>query len=127
MNGDTCRVNLYVSGVSHPCTLAVAGNSCRTVTSHGVGRKEICVSITTGGDNYCMGCKAFQLTGYKVLCNDTAGTSVNEDNVFHFVAGIQFHSAYVHLAAQCRVCTQQQLLTSLTFCIESTRNLCTTE
>src|SRR5699024_5148942 len=51
----------------------------------------------------------------------------NEDNVFHFVAGIQFHSAYVHLAAQCRVCTQQQLLSGLTLGIESTGYLSTTE
>ena len=47
-----------------------------------------------------MGCKAFQLTGYKVLCNDTAGTSLHENNVLHFIACKQFYSTYVYLSAQ---------------------------
>ena len=67
-----------------------------------------------------MGCKAFQLTGYKVLCNDTAGTSLHENNVLHFIACKQFYSTYVYLAAQCGVCTQQQLLACLTFSVECT-------
>ena len=74
----------------------------------------------TGSDYHSVGGKTFQFTGNEVLCNDTAGTSVNEDNIFHFVAGVQFYGTYVHLAAQCRVCTQQQLLSGLTFSVEST-------
>ena len=71
--------------------------------------------------------ETFQLTSYEVLGNDTTCTAVNQNNVKHFITSVQLHSSCTYLAAQCRICTQQQLLTSLTFCIESTRNLCTTE
>jgi hypothetical protein len=64
--------------------------------------------------------EAFQLTGYEVLCDDTAGASFNEYNVLHFIAGKQFYSTYVYLTAQCGVCTQQQLLACLAFSVECT-------
>ena len=127
VNRDTSGVNLYVSRVGKPGTFTVASHCSRAVTCHCIGRKEVGIAVTTGSDYHSVGGKTFQFTGNEVLSNDTAGTSVNEDNVFHFVAGIQFHSAYVHLAAQCRVCTQQQLLSGLTLGIESTGYLGTTE
>ena len=36
-------------------TLAVALDSCCTVTTHSVCRKEVSVTITTGSDNYGVG------------------------------------------------------------------------
>ena len=47
-----------------------------------------------------MGCKAFQLTGYKVLVM-IPGHVLHENNVLHFIALNSFYSTYVYLAAQC--------------------------
>ena len=74
-----------------------------------------------------MSSEAFQLTGYQVLSDDTACTTVNQYYVEHFVTSVQFYSTGTYLTAQCRVSTQQQLLTCLTFSVECTRYLCTTE
>ena len=117
---NTSRVDLNVCRVSKYGTLAVARNSSRTVTTHSVCRQEVSVSVTTGSDNYCVSGETFQFTCYKVFGNDTAGTSVNDDNVLHFIAGVKFYSTYVYLTAQCGVSTQQQLLACLTFSVEST-------
>ena len=67
-----------------------------------------------------MGGEALQLACYQVLGDDTAGTTVDDDDVFHLITGIEFHSAGIYLAAQCGVGTQQQLLACLTFGIEGT-------
>ena len=71
--------------------------------------------------------KAFQFTCYKIFSDDTASTSVNDHHILHFITSVQFYSTYVYLTAQCRVSTQQQLLTGLAFSVESTGYLCTTE
>ena len=71
-------------------------------------------------DYYGVSGETFQFTCYKVFGNDTAGTSVDDNNVLHFVTGEQFHCTYVYLAAQCRVSTQQQLLAGLAFSVECT-------
>ena len=127
MYRDTSRVNLNVCRVSEYSTLAVARDSSCTVTTHSVGRQEVSVTITTGSDNYCVSGEAFQFTCYKIFSDDTAGTSVNDHHILHFITSVQFYSTYVYLTAQCRVSTQQQLLTSLAFSVESTGYLCTTE
>ena len=51
--------------------------------------------------------ETFQFTCYKVFSDNTASTSVNDDNILHFITSVQFNSTYVYLAAQCRVSTQQ--------------------
>ena len=120
MYRNTSRVNLNVCRICEYSTLAVARDSSCTVTTHSVSRQEVSVTITTGSDYYSVSSETFQFACYKIFCDDTAGTSVNDDNILHFVAGVQFNSTYVYLTAQCRVSTQQQLLTSLAFSVEST-------
>ena len=127
MYRNTSRVNLNVCRVSEYSTLAVARDSSCTVTTHSIGRQEVSVTITTGSDNYCVSGKAFQFTCYKIFSDDTAGTSVNDNHILHFITGIQFYSTCVYLTAQCGVSTQQQLLTGLAFSVESTGYLCATE
>ena len=127
MYRNTSRVNLNVCRICEYSTLAVARDSSCTVTTHSVSRQEVSVTITTSSDYYSVSGETFQFACYKIFCDDTAGTSVNDDNILHFVAGIQFNSTYVYLTAQCRVSTQQQLLTSLAFSVESTGYLCATE
>jgi len=120
VNGDTSRVNLYVSGVGKPGSFTVAGHGSGTVASHCIGREEVCVAITAGSDNHSVSGKTFQLTCYEILGDDTAGTSVDDDNVFHFITRVQFHRTHVYLTAQCGVSSQQQLLSCLSFGIECT-------
>ena len=74
-----------------------------------------------------MGGKALQLTRHQVLGDDTACASVNDDHVLHLIAGVQLHGTGGHLAAQCRVSAQQQLLARLALGVECTRYLCATE
>ena len=127
MDGDTGGVNLHVRGVSKHCTLAVALNGSGAVAAHGVGREEIGVAITAGSDDNGIGREALQLARRQVLGNDTTGAAVDDDHVFHLIAGEELHLAGLHLSTQRRVGTEQQLLTGLTLGVERTANLSATE
>ena len=120
MNGDTGGVNLYVAGVSKVSTLAVALNGSGTVATHSIGREEVGVAITTGGDNHSIGREALELAAHQVLGNDTTGVAVNDYHILHLVAGVELHLASLNHAAQRRVGTEQQLLAGLTLGIEGT-------
>ena len=97
MNGDTCRVNLYVAGVCEVCTLAVALDGCSTVATHSVGREEVCVAITTSSDYHGVCREALELACNEVLGDNTASTSVNDYYVFHLVACVEAYAACVDL------------------------------
>ena len=125
--GNAGGVNLYVRGVGKESALAIAGNGGRGVATHGVGREEVSVAVSAGTDHDSVCSEAFESTGHEVAGDDTAGTSVNEDYIQHFVAGVEFYGASMYLAHQRRVGTEEQLLTCLTFGVESTAHLCTTE
>ena len=120
-------MNLCVAWVSEPSTLAVALESSRTVAAHSICRKEVCVTVTAGTDNYCVGSEALYLTCNKVTCDDTACTTVDDDNVKHLVTCIQLNGTLVYLVVECRVCTEKKLLTGLAAGIECTRYLSTAE
>ena len=113
-------MDLYISGVGEPGTLAVASHGSRAVASHGVGAEEVSVAVTARSDNHGVGGKALQLTRHQVLGDDAACASVDDDNVLHFIAGIEFYGTGSHLAAQGRICTEQQLLARLSLGIECT-------
>ena len=59
-------MNLNVRWVSEVSTLAVALDSCCTVTTHSVGREEVSVAINTGNDKYGVGRETLQLTWVNV-------------------------------------------------------------
>ena len=71
--------------------------------------------------------KALQFSRYEVASYDAACTSINDDNVKHFIARIKFYGSCVYLAHKCGVSTEQQLLARLSFCVERTTYLHTTE
>ena len=120
-------MNLRIGRVGKVGTFVVALYGNRAVRCHGVGRKEVYVTVSTGSDNYGVSGKALDVAGYQVTGNDTAGTAVDDDEVEHLVAGILFYRTFLYLAVERCVCTQQQLLSRLTLGIESTRYLGTTE
>ena len=74
-----------------------------------------------------MGSKAFQLTSYQVAGNDTTSTAINQHYIQHLITGVELHGACGYLTTQCRISTQQQLLTRLTTGVERTTYLCATE
>ena len=120
-------MNLYVSGVCEISSLAVTLHGSRTVAAHGVGRKEIRITVTSGSDNYGMGGKTLQFTGHQVAGDNTACTAVHHHQIHHLVTGEQFHRTGIHLTAQSRISTEQQLLSGLSFGVERTGYLCATE
>ena len=120
-------MNLNIRRVSHESTLTVALDSSSTVTSHSVCRKEVCVSVSTRCyyDSICR--ESLKLSCAEILCDDTACTTVNNNNVFHFITCIELHLASIHHARERRVSTKEELLSCLALCIERTAYLCTTE
>ena len=124
MHGDAGGVNLNVGGVGHVSALAVALNGSRAVAAHGVGGEEVGVAITTGSNDDSVGREALQLTCDEVLGDDAAGTAIDDDDVFHLIAGEELHLAGLHL---CAVGTEQQLLTGLALGIEGTADLSAAE
>ena len=128
MHGDTCGVDLYVSGICEICALAVAGHRSRTVAAHGVCRKEVSISVTAGGDNHGVCGEPLELTGHEVLGDDSACAFhtvlvLDHHQLMHLVAVEALHLAGLDLAVERRVCAEQELLAGLSFCIESTAHL----
>ena len=129
---DTGRVDLRVAGVSEQGTVAVHLHSSRTVGSHGVGREEEGVTVTTRTYYYCMREETLDATGNEVTSDDTTCTRfavliLDQHDIQHLIAGVHLHFAFTDLTAERAVCAEQQLLTGLTLCIEGTTNLRATE
>ncbi len=129
---NTGRVDLRVAGVSEQSTVAVHLHSSRAVGSHGVGREEERVTVTTGTDNNCMREETLDAARNEVTSDDTTCTRfavliLDEHDIEHLIAGVHLHFAFTDLAAERAVCAEQQLLTGLTLCIEGTTNLRATE
>ncbi len=127
MHWDTCRVNLNVRRICKVSTLAEALNCCSTVATHSVGREEVGVAVTTGGDYHSVCRETLQFACNEVLGDDAACATVNDNHVLHLVTGVEFHLAGINLAHQRTVSTEQQLLTCLSLGIEGTAHLSTTE
>ena len=127
MYGDTGGVNLREAGVGKAGTLAVALEGGRTVRTHGVGREEEYVTVTTRGDYYGVSTVALNLTRYEVAGDDTLGLAILNHDVEHLVTRIALYRTGSDLLVQGCIGTQQKLLTRLTAGIEGTRYLRTTE
>ena len=127
MNRDTGRVNLGEAGIGEVCSFLVAVPCCRAVGVHGICRKEICVAVTAGSQDYGMCSETLDLTGYKVAGNDTAGLTVYNNELKHLMTGIRLYSTLRDLTVQGSVCSEKELLSGLTAGIESTADLSTSE
>ena len=101
MYGYASGVDLCERGVSEVSTLTVALHSSRTVATHSVGREEEGVTITTSTDNYGMGRETLNLTSHKVASDDTTSAAIDDNEVKHLVASVEFYIFQLHLAAEC--------------------------
>ena len=129
---NTSRVNLRVAWVSEVCAVAIHLHRSRTVRSHRIGREEEGISVTTGSYNNCVCKEALNTSSNKVTSDDTTSTRfailvLDHNDIKHLVAVIHLHFAFTDLAAECRISAEEELLSCLAFCIESTANLCATE
>ena len=124
---DTRRVYLGESRIGEISAALKRRPGCRTVGTHRIGRKEEYVSVSAGSQHHGMGRVAFDLSGNHIADDDTAGLSVHYDHVEHFVAVVRGDLTLAHLALECGIATQQELLTGLSGRIERTRYLCAAE
>ena len=127
MHRDAGGMNLNISGIGKPCALAIASHCGRAVAGHGVGRQEVGVAITTGGDDHSVSCETLELASDQVTCDDATCSAVDDDHIVHLIAVVTLDLAHLDLTVQARVSTQQQLLSGLALGIECTAHLGTTE
>ena len=71
--------------------------------------------------------KTFEFASHKVLGYNAACTSVDHYHFVHLVAVEALYLAEFDLTVERRVCTEQKLLTSLSFGVECARHLCAAE
>ena len=129
---NTSWVDLCVARVSEVSTVAVHLHSSRTVRCHRVGRKEESITITTSSYNHSVTEVTLDAASNEVTSDDTTSAVLavlvlDHNYIQHLVAVVHLHFAFTDLAAECRVSTEEELLTCLTLSIESTRYLCATE
>ncbi len=74
-----------------------------------------------------MCCVAFDFAGDEVTHDDTACTSVDDNDVEHFTTVEGAYGAFLNLTVERRVSAEKELLAGLTFGVECTGNLSTTE
>ena len=127
MYGNTGRVYLSESGIGKISAFFIALHGSQSVRTHSIGREEERASVTAGCDYHGVSGVTFDFSGDEVTGDDTACASVDDDEVEHFMTREKFHRAFFHLTAQCRVGAEQQLLSRLSFGIESTGYLGATE
>ena len=124
---NTGRVNLGEAGVREVCALAVCTPNCGGVAAHGVRRQEEDVSVAAGCQNNRIRNVGFKLAGGHIARDDTASAAVRNDEFDHFVAGVLGNGTGSNLTLERLVGANQQLLTCLATCVESTRHLDATE
>ena len=127
VDGDAGGVNLDVAGVGKSGAFFVADPGSGAVAVHGVGGEVVDVAVATCGKDDGMGGKAFDVAGDEVAGDDAAGASVDNDEVHHFVAFMEFDAATGYFAAKGTVGTEEELLAGLTAGIESAADLSTAE
>ena len=94
------------------------------VGGHGVGGEEKYIAVAAGTQDHRVGGMAFHFPGDQVAHDNALGMAVHQYHVQHFAAGKHFDLAGAHLAHQCAVSPQQQLLTGLAPGVEGPGDLC---
>ena len=127
VDGDTGRMDLREAGIGEECTPLIALKGCGAVGIHGVGGKEIGISISSGSDDNSVCTEALEPSGDEVAGDDTLGLTVYQHEVEHLVARITLDGTCSNLAVQGGICAEKQLLAGLAPCIEGTAHLDATE
>ena len=120
-------MNLYKCRIGKISALTITCYGCGAIASHSIGRKEISISIASCCNTYRMGREPNKFAGNQVFGNNTTCSAIDDNNIFHLITCIEFDCTLMNLTTQCRISTEKQLLTGLSFGIERTTNLHTTE
>ena len=115
VDGNTGRMDLCERQVGQICAAAEGLDGGRAVAAHGVCREEEGAAVTAGCQNNGVGGVALKFAGDEVTHDDTAGATVDDDEVEHLAAVERAHGAFLDLAVQRAVGTEKELLAGLAF------------
>ena len=93
-------MNLNEAGVGEVGTFTIGLDGCGAVATHGVGRQEVSVAITAGGQTNGVTGIALELSGNEVLGDDATAAAVDDDDILNLCTGVELHGAVVHLFHQ---------------------------
>src|SRR5574344_129240 len=117
------RVNLRVAGVREESSLLVCLPGRAHVGTLGVGGEVEHVAVTAGGEADRVADVAFEFAGHHVAHHDSAGVTVDDDEILHVAAGEQFDGAARDLAHHGLISADEELLTRLTAGVERAGDL----
>ena len=100
-------MNLREAGVREPGPALMRAPSRRTIGVHGIGRQIKNVAVTTAAEQHGMCEVTLKFTGDEVLCDDAASFSIDDDELYHFMAGVHLHCAFGDLTLERTICAQQ--------------------
>ena len=123
MLGDAGGVDLCHARIGKECALFVALPSRRAIRGHCVGGEEVSIPISSGSYYHGMSCITLNRSRGEIAGNDTPCTPLDNNEIKHFVTGIELNAPFSHLATECRVSPEQELLPRLTTSVEGTRHL----
>src|SRR4051794_2671513 len=124
---NTGRMNLCKAGITKISALLMCFPNGSDITAHGICRKIKYITISAAAKQYCMSKMSFEITSYKIFCNDAARFSIDRYHVEHLMTRIHFHITQCYLPFQCLVSADKQLLPGLSGCIKCTLYLCATK
>ncbi len=123
VDGDAGGVNLHIAGVGKSGAFLVAHPGGGAVAVHGIGGEVVDIAIATCGKHDGMGGIALEVTSDKVAGDDAACATVDNDELHHLVAFMQFDTAAGNLTAQRTVGTEEELLAGLAAGVEGAADL----
>src|SRR5574344_2217929 len=127
MYRNTGRVYLSEARISKICTFLKALPSGRTIAIHSIGRKIICMAVTTCGEYDCMCSESFNFACNQITSDNTFCLTVDNNKIQHLVTWITCYSSSCNLTVKSSISSQKKLLSCLPASIERTTYLHTTE
>ena len=124
MLGDAGGVDLCHTRIGKVCALFVALPCGGAIRGHCVGGEEVSIPISPSSYYHGMSCVTLNRSRGEIAGNDTPCTTLDNNEVEHFVTGIELNAPLSHLATECRVSPEQELLPRLTTSVEGTGYLC---
>src|SRR5690554_1801160 len=100
-------MDLRIAGIGKKRSFFMYLPRCRGIGSHGIGGKEVYVSIASRSDYYGMGRMALDFTRYQVTGNNTACLAIYLYYVQHFVSVVHGYLATGDLSVHCGIGAQQ--------------------
>ena len=108
--------------IGHVSPFAVCFPSSRNVRPHGVGAQVEHVSVSSRAQYHSVRPMTLNFSSYQVSSDDSTRFAINKHQVHHFMTVVHGNFSFRDLTRKCRISTQKQLLTRLSFSVEGSRN-----